>query len=70
MIRKHKLFSRPRKAFDSQRIKDENAIVAKYGLKNKEEIWRAKEKLKIVRDAAKRVIHSSEEEKIRIYYKT
>ncbi|OIO42630.1 30S ribosomal protein S4 [Candidatus Pacearchaeota archaeon CG10_big_fil_rev_8_21_14_0_10_31_9] len=63
MIRKHKLFSRPRKAFDSQRIKDENAIVAKYGLKNKEEIWRAKEKLKIVRDAAKRVIHSSEEEK-------
>ena len=63
MIRKHKLFSRPRKAFDSQRIKEENTIVARYGLKNKEEIWRAKEKLKIVRDAAKRVIHSSEDEK-------
>lgn len=63
MIRKHKLFSRPRKAFDSQRIKEENVIVARYGLKNKEEIWRAKEKLKIIRDAAKKMIHSSEENK-------
>ena len=63
MIRKRKLFSRPRKAFDSQRIKEENVIVARYGLKNKEEIWRAKEKLKIIRDAAKKMIHSSEENK-------
>ena len=41
MIRKHKKYTRPRKAYDSIRIKEENVLVEKYGLKNKREIWKA-----------------------------
>ena len=44
MIRKHKLYKRPRKLFDISRIKDEDELVKKYGLKNKKEIWKAKAK--------------------------
>jgi len=62
MIRKHKRFSRPKKPFDTERIKSENVLVTKYGLKNKREIWRAKAKLDIIRRQAKKLIHESEEE--------
>lgn len=56
MIRKHKNFKRPKKAFDAQRIRDENVIVEKYGLKNKKEIWKAKAKLEIIRNTAKSLV--------------
>lgn len=61
MIRKHKKFSKPKKAFDSQRIEEENQIVTRYGLKNKREIWKAKAKLEIIRNTAKSLIGSDEE---------
>jgi len=56
MIRKHKKFSRPKKAFDAPRIQNENVIVEKYGLKNKREIWKAKAKLDIMRKSAKKLV--------------
>ena len=56
MIRKHKKFNRPKKAFDSERIKEENVILEKYGLKNKREIWKAKAKLDNMRRHAKSLI--------------
>jgi small subunit ribosomal protein S4 len=62
MIRKHNKFSRPKHAFDAERIKQENVIVKKYGLKNKKEIWKAKAKLDIIRRQAKKLINASEEE--------
>ena len=62
MIRKHKKFNRPKKAFDSERIKNENEIVIKYGLKNKKEIWKAKAKLDIIRNRAKKLINVDEEQ--------
>ncbi|MEK6927844.1 MAG: 30S ribosomal protein S4 [Nanoarchaeota archaeon] len=40
MIRKHKNFSRPKKAFEITRIKSENSLMELYGLKNKKEIWK------------------------------
>ncbi len=40
MIRKKNLYLRPQKPFESQRIKEENELVKKYGLKNKKEIWK------------------------------
>lgn len=61
MIRKHKQFKRPKKAFDSPRIQSENVIVEKYGLKNKREIWKAKAKLDLMRKRAKKLFDSNEE---------
>ena len=69
MIKKHKLFSRPRKAFDAQRIKQENIIVEKYGLKNKREIWKAKAKLDSIRRRAKKLINQSQEDQERYLVK-
>lgn len=60
---KHKRFARPRKAFDSKRIAEENLLVAKYGLKNKREIWRADFAVKIIRRNAKALITAEENEK-------
>lgn len=61
MIRKHKKFRRPKHKFDSERIKEEETIVKKYGLKNKKEIWKAKAKLDIIRNQAKKLIDADEE---------
>ena len=41
--RRRKKYSRPKKPFDSVRIKEENAVVSEYGLKNKREIWKSYE---------------------------
>lgn len=59
MLKKHKKFDRPRKPFDIVRIKSENIIVVKYGLKNKREIWKAKTKLNVIRKRAKILINES-----------
>lgn len=53
MIRKKKRYLRPRKAFELSRIKEENALVEKYGLKNKKEIWKALAKVNYFRGRAK-----------------
>jgi len=62
MIRKHKKYSRPKKLYDSVRIQDENKIVAKYGLKNKREIWKANSKIAYFRTRAKFLIRADSEE--------
>ena len=53
MIRKKNKYSRPRKAFELFRIKEENALVEKYGLKNKKEIWKTLAKVNYFRGRAK-----------------
>ncbi len=60
--RKRKKFSRPRQLFDRVRMDQENAIVEKYGLKNKREIWKAKTKISRIRRRAKELIGVSMEE--------
>lgn len=62
MIRKRKLFSRPRKAYEKSRILDENKILKKYGLKSKREIWKTKAKIDYLRGRAKALAKSSGEE--------
>lgn len=54
--RKRKLFSKPRKKFDLNRMTSENEIVKKYGLKNKKEIWKAKSAVSRFRKRAKGLI--------------
>ncbi len=53
MIRKKKLFLRPHKMYETARIKEENKIVEKYGLKNKREIWKSAAKINYYRSRAK-----------------
>lgn len=66
MIRKRKRYSRPRKAFDKNRIEEENHLVERYGLKNKKEIWKAEARVNDMRRQAKLLITAdrSEQEKL------
>ena len=60
--RKRKLFSRPKKLFDRVRMDEENALIKKYGLKNKREIWKAKTAVSKLRRRAKSLIGKDMEE--------
>ncbi len=62
MIRKRKRYSKPLKPFESTRIKKENLLLEKYGLKNKREIWKAKEKVKRIREEAIKFLTATKEE--------
>src|SRR3989344_3501391 len=62
MIRKKRLYKKPKKAYELQRILDENVIVQKYGLKNKREIWKALAKANYFRKRAMDLAKSSLEE--------
>lgn len=58
-----KKYSKPTKPFDKVRITEEDAIVEKYGLKNKREIWKAEAAIVRIRNLAKQLITKSEDEK-------
>lgn len=53
MIKKKKSYLKPKQIFESERIKEENELVKKYGLKNKREIWKALAKVNYYRGRAK-----------------
>ena len=60
--RKQKQYSRPRNPFDKTRILAENELKEKYGDKNKKEIWKADAAIGRIRNLAKQLITSSEED--------
>lgn len=62
MIRKSKIYARPKKPFEKERIKEENILRTKYGLKNKREIWKTLAKVKYFRSRAKSLANSPIEE--------
>lgn len=62
MIRKHKIYSRPKKPFEIVRIKGENELLSRYGLKNKREIWRTIAKVNYFRHRAMNLAGKSVEE--------
>lgn len=62
MKKQSKKYSKPRKPFDKARIEEENVLKEKYGLKNKKEIWKADASIRKIRNLAKQLITSSEEE--------
>jgi len=53
MIRKKKKYSRPKKAFEISRIKEENVLLKKYALKKKLEVWKTIAKVNYYRRRAK-----------------
>lgn len=63
MKRQHQKYSRPRKPFDKARIEEEDALVEKYGLKNKREIWKAEAAIARIRNQAKKLITTTDEKK-------
>ncbi len=65
MIRKKKLYARPKKLYVRARIDEENALMKKYALKNKREIWKVSANVNYYRSRAKELAkHSVEEQKI------
>lgn len=52
MKRKKNLYSKPRKPFEKERIKEENILKKEYGLKNKREIWKTIAKVNYFRKRA------------------
>ena len=69
MIRKKKLFSRPRKAFEKTRITEENKLLEKYGLKNKKEVWKAVAGIKYFRRRAMDLAKSTDKEQAQFFNK-
>lgn len=61
--RRRKLFSRPKKLFDRVRMDEENVLVKEYGLKNKQEIWKAKTAVSKLRRRAKVLIARDDSKK-------
>jgi len=53
MIRKKKAYKNPKKPYEKERIEGENALVKKYGLKNKTEVWKTLAKVNYYRGRAK-----------------
>lgn len=62
MIRKKKMFARPRKMYEKSRISEENALLEKYGLKSKKEVWKSLAKVNYFRTRAKALANSSYED--------
>lgn len=62
MIRKKKRYSRPKKAFQSARIAEENSLMKRYALKNKLEVWKNQAKVNYFRKRAKALAKSPAEE--------
>ncbi|MDO8509194.1 MAG: 30S ribosomal protein S4 [Nanoarchaeota archaeon] len=62
MIRKRKLYQRPMKLYQKDRIEEENVLVKRYGLKSKREIWKTLAKINYFRKRAKDLAKSSGEE--------
>ena len=62
MIRKKNLYLKPKKSFESARIREENVLLSSYALKNKREIWKTLAKVNYLKRRAKALAKSSPEE--------
>jgi small subunit ribosomal protein S4 len=69
MIRKKKLYVKPRKLYIATRIKEENVLLKKYGLKSKREIWKTLAKISYFRSRAKALAKASQEEQQLLFSK-
>jgi small subunit ribosomal protein S4 len=54
--KQRRTFSRPQHPWKAEYIAEENEIVKKYGLKSKKELWKAKEKLRGIRQQARKLL--------------
>tara|TARA_Y100000310_G_C20686881_1_gene819587 strand:- start:2800 stop:3366 length:567 start_codon:yes stop_codon:yes gene_type:complete len=66
-LKKRRKYSRPKKLYDKTRIEEENSLIKIYGLKNKEEIWKADAAIGRLRNRAKNLITASQEEQEKLF---
>ena len=69
MKKKHKSYAKPKRPFDKERIDEEKGIVKEFGLKNKQEIWKAEAKIKNIRKKAKKLISSDKDKQDKLFEK-
>src|SRR6056297_2156664 len=55
-----KLYETPNHPYQGERIADESSLLGRYGLKKKEELWRAQSELRSIRREARRLIGDSQ----------
>ena len=60
-----KRYETPNHPFQGQRIDEEHGLVAQYGLKNKEELWRAQSRLRGFRREARSLLGQVQSEEVR-----
>jgi small subunit ribosomal protein S4 len=58
--RKHKKYVKPKKPFEKERIREENLLLKKYGLKNKRELWKAEFRIANIRRQAKVLLNKEQ----------
>lgn len=61
MRKLHKKYQKPKRLFDTYRIREEKRLMRKYGLKNMRELWIAKEFLRNARAQARKLLALPEE---------
>jgi small subunit ribosomal protein S4 len=66
MRRIRKVFKRPKKAWDTARIRDEKTVLRKYGLRRKRELWKAEDILRGFRRRARDLTASRNEEQEKV----
>ena len=59
---KTKQYETPNHPFQGERIADEHSLIERYGLKNKEELWRAQSELRSYRREARELLAQPQEE--------
>lgn len=69
MKRKSKLYVKPKKPYESERIKEENVLIKRYGLKNKKEVWKTLAKVNYFRGRAKSLANATPEEQENFFNK-
>jgi small subunit ribosomal protein S4 len=57
-----KFYETPNHPFQGERIAEESGLVGQYGLKNKEELWRARSELRAYRREARKLLGRTEGE--------
>lgn len=67
--KQRKMFAKPKNIFDTERIKTENEIARKFGLKNRREIWKARSEVAKIRGRAKELISADVEEQNKFFDK-
>lgn len=62
-------YKRPKRPFDSLRIKEEKDMLKKYGLRRKREIWKAESIIRSFKQRARELIATKDKEKERVLLK-
>jgi small subunit ribosomal protein S4 len=61
--KKHKLYTTPKRPYDTANLEEELRLIGVYGLRNKKELWRHRTELSTIRRRAREMLSMGEEER-------